>query len=394
MSNSINYNVLIADLCAKSLAGSREAARISRRKLSEELDISESTIKCWETGQGSPNLKAIMDWFRITDANPFLAMLGFFWYEDFGSLRYDSTVDELRKALCTYYTKIANAEELRKMDYILFGDHGSDWSGILDMACAHLHTSMESRIKVAEIIQISYEMSANLSSAYIHKDVSDNTKLLCEAIDAAILSLKEGKSTYTIKISSEDYDRAISQMLKKSREDAGLEQSDMAKAMGKTGKTIKHWETTGQLAFLDLCRWFNCTDKSFWTYMREAFGLTNVFEYTSKDKAIAKKLVDYVNNKATDEEIKKFAFIDFGNHGSSWISILELMYEYVCTPLRERVITSRSVLVAYQSDNSTNKITGARHILPDIENLERCIKEATEEAKAEVLKAQFKKNLI
>ena len=209
MSDLINYNMLIADLCAKSLAGSREAARISRRKLSEKLDISESTIKCWETGQGSPSLKAVIDWFRITDANPFLAMLGFFWHEDFGSLTFNSGVDELRKALCTYYTKIANAEELRKMNYILFGDHGSDWSGVLDMACAHLHTRVESRIKVAEIIQISYEMSAHSSSVHTDKDVSDNTKLLRDAINAAARSLEQGKNSYTIDFSSEEYEKAI-----------------------------------------------------------------------------------------------------------------------------------------------------------------------------------------
>ena len=57
------------------------------------------------------------------------------------------------------------------------------------------------------------------------------------------------------------------------------------------------------------------------------------------------------------------------------------MFEHVCSPLAQRVISARSVLIGYQLDQRSQQLLETNHTMPDIDNLNRCIDLGTEAAK-------------
>ena len=80
-------------------------------------------------------------------------------------------------------------------------------------------------------------------------------------------------------------------------------------------------------------------------------------------------------------ELRKMFYLVAGTNGSNWLAVLEMMLEHICSPLAQRVISARSVLIGYQLEQGNRQLLETDHIMPDIENLNRCIALGTEAAK-------------
>ena len=372
-----NHTIDDADRCGNLLANSRIRSGLSRKTMSMALGVSESTIKAWENGQGSPTLYGILEWFRTVGESPFRPMLDFFWPDVFAGLTAENTDDEIREAGEFYFEKIAGPIEIQKLHYLIFGKHGSEWSGLLDMACAHTHTSLNSRYRVAEIIQVSYEMSAATGHTLKPPGIEADRPLLLSAIAAAKeASVSSRKNGYAIGQSHAD----TSALLAKARLDSGATQKEVAKALGKTQHTIQKWETEYNPSFLDLCMWFRVLNMPAWTYIHCTLYPTEKLTFLDGDEKCREELIAYLSSTSSTE-LRKMFYLVIGMHGSNWLAMLEMMFEHVCSPLAQRVISARSVLIGYQLEQRNQQLLGTGHIMPDIENLNRCIARGTEAAK-------------
>lgn len=372
-----SHTIEEADRCGNLLASSRTRSGLSRKAMAMALDVSESTIKAWENGQGSPTLYGILEWFHTAGECPFRPMLDFFWPDVFAGLTAKNTDDEIRKAGKFYFTKVAGPMEIQKLHYLIFGDHGSEWSGLLDMACAHTHTSLNSRYRVAEIIQVCYEISSANGLVRKPPEVEADRPLLLSAINAAKeASIPSPKNGYAIGRNHAD----TSALLAKARIDSGATQKEMAKALGKTLHTIQKWETEYNPPFLDLCTWFRVLDMPAWTYIHCMIYPTEKLPFQEGDEQRRKEVVDYLSS-ADSTELRKICYLVGCTHGSNWMALLEMMFEHACSPLAQRVISARSVLIGYQLEQSNRQLLKPDYIMPDIENLNRCIALGTEAAK-------------
>ena len=366
-----------ADRCGNLLSSSRTRAELSRKTMSIALGVSESTIKAWENGQGSPTLYGILEWFRTVGESPFRPMLEFFWPDVFAVLTAKSADDEIREACRFYFANVAGPKEIQKLHYFIFGKHGSEWSGLLDMACAHTHTSLNSRYRVAEIIQVSYEMSAANGLTQKPPGIEADRPLLLSAIAAAKeTSVSSNKNGYTIGQSHAD----TSAMLARARMDSGATQEELAKALGKTLHTIQKWETNYDPSFLDVCTWFRVLNMPAWTYIHCMLYPTERLTFLEGDEKRREEVVTYLSSTGS-AELRKIFYLVAGMHGSNWLAVLEMMFEHVCSPLAQRVISARSVLIGYQLEQENQQLLKTDHIMPDIENLNRCIVLGTEATK-------------
>ena len=382
--NLFLYNVEIADRCGLMLSRLRANASISRRTMSEYINVSESTIKNWECGQGSPTLTVILQWFHVVGENPFGYMLEFFWPETFGKLCIDSTDSELRNCLSVYLEQVAGCREIEQLCYLVFEEYGGSWLGVLDMFCAHAHTSLINRYKIAEIIQTSYELSRANHTARSTPFSECSGSLLQKAIFAARDATLSHKSGYAISHKygyPTNYQSIVSSSLKRARLDANIELSYIAKAMGKTERTIKSWEENTEPTFLDACAWFYIVGKPMWDYLRVNMLPGGFCSNDSRIAEIRSKLLQYFS-VANRSEIRKLCYLIFWKHGSNWHSLLELMIIHVSCPLHQRVISARSVLIGYEIDANDAILYDPIGILPDMENLKQCIDAGTSDAKA------------
>ena len=304
-------------------------------------------------------------------------MLDFFWPDVFAGLTAKNTDDEIREAGRFYFSKIAGPKEIQKLHYLIFGKHGSEWFGLLDMACAHTHTSLNSRYRVAEIIQVSYEMSAANGLALKPPEIEADRSLLLSAIAAAKkASVSSAKNGYTIGQSHAD----TSALLARARIDSGATQEELAKALGKTLHTIQKWETNYNPSFLDLCTWFRVLNMPAWTYIHCMLYPTERLTFLEGDEKRREEVVAYLSSTGS-AELRKMFYLVAGTNGSNWLAVLEMMFEHICSPLAQRVISARSVLIGYQLEQGNRQLLETDHIMPDIENLNRCIALGTEAAK-------------
>ena len=94
--------------------------------MSEVLGVSETTIKGWESGQGSPTLIGLLQWFRATGNGAAQPLMHLFCPEQFGSITLSSPADEIRGTLVFYFKNLADPVETAKLHHLIFGRHGSD----------------------------------------------------------------------------------------------------------------------------------------------------------------------------------------------------------------------------------------------------------------------------
>ena len=375
-----NRSIAEADRCGEMLAKSRSRSGLSRKVMCQALDVSESTIKAWESGQGSPTLHGILQWFRTVGESPFRPLLDFFWPEAFAGLSANDSDERIRQAGEFYFSKVAGPSEIQKLHYLIFGRHGSEWSGLLDMVAAHTHTSLNSRYRVAEIIQVSYDLSAANCLVRLPPGIEADRPLLLNAIAAAReTSLSPGKTGYTI---WQLYENGFcSAMMARARIDSGATQKELAKALGKTEHTIHNWESGHSPSFLDLCAWFRVLNMPAWRYIHCTLYPTEKLVFFEDDEKRRSELIQYLS-QISNLELRKIFYLVAGTHGSNWFAVLEMMFEHICTPLSQRVISARSVLVGYQMDQENRQLLGDGHIMPDLDNLERCIQLGTIAAKS------------
>ena len=375
------FNIDAADRFGMALAQTRTTAGISRRKMSEAIGVSESTIKAWEAGNGSPTLSILLKWFHEVGESPFSYLLEFCWPKVFHRLGPDSTDTELRNALIVFCNEVAGPREIQKINYLINGEFGGSWSGVLDMFCAHAHTSLNSRYKIADIIHTSFELSLANNQLNVPSTFGFDNSFLLDAIVAARGAMMSHKQGYTMSGFREDNKTISSTIIRKARIEAGISTGVMAKALGKSERTIRNWEENTEPTFLDMYAWFHILNKSMWTYMRSQILTYELVEFSDEVINLRNELVKYFSTVSMPE-IRKFCFLIFAKHGSNWHSLLELMIEHVCSPLSQHVISARSVMIGYQIDLNDDHISSLKEFQPDIENLNKCIEAGTRAAKA------------
>lgn len=368
-----NYQLVIADRISTILARSRVKAGLSRRKISELVGISESTIKGWEAGQGSPTLPGAVAWFQAAGERPFRSLLDFLWPHVFRELTGSSDIREIRAALTLYFSEVAGVRELQKLHDLVLGQHGGKWSALLDMACAFSHSSLSSQYRGASLIQASYDLC---------RPESDD---LCGDNDIASSDLRSLPSSFfedtRQDISLPPMDHVASVVMARARQDAGVSLHDIAKAMGKTTRTISNWEQHAEPSFRDLCVWFHVINKPLWPYLRNALNPDEPIDLGEDERVLCNDLITYFA-KADPSEARKLTYLIVGRYGSHWSAVLELLYRHIQSPLHQRILTAHTILVGYRLDQNDALLRETDNIAPDVEHLEACISLATYAVKA------------
>lgn len=367
------FTIIAADHCASILYHFRTEAGISRKEMSEVLEVSETTIKGWETGQGSPTLPGLLQWFHTTGNSAARPLMKLFCPEQFGSTSFYSPEGQIRKALAYYLSNLAGTVETAKLHHLIFGCHGSDWTGLLDMGLAHVSASLNSRCRVVETIQISYSLYEAFGQLQMPPGLSVNHALLESAKHAAQEAIAKHRHSYTVTPAPLAQKEVYSKLLARARTDAGVTQRQMAKALGKTERTIQNWESGYCPSFLDLHHWFYALDIPPWPYILPLlYPGINEIPCTEGIALKQQELIDYIKSCPSDI-LTKLAYLIGGNHGSDWYAVLEMLFEHVCEPLSQRIISAQAILLGFTLDYRCGKLRDTVRVLPDLENLKSCI---------------------
>lgn len=181
---------------ALMIARARTDAGVSQRYIAQALGISERTVKNWEVGSSLPNILQLVSWFKACGLNPVRYVLDWLNPADFDGLCAEDSADDIKNALLEYISSVATENEIRKLAFCIFGNHGSSWNAQLEMLCAHDHTTMRSRVTVARAILENYEMEAAQGALVATDHISPNLDHLRAAVESGKDAVQEGKAGY------------------------------------------------------------------------------------------------------------------------------------------------------------------------------------------------------
>lgn len=162
-------------------------------------------------------------------------------------------------------------------------------------------------------------------------------------------------------------------MLSASRYKAGKSQQYMADALGVSKKTIQNWEDGSSFptdkALID---WFNALSTAPHPYLLALLYPDMDFKNLDSDEEVDKAFDAMVKDLPVHVK-KKLLFILCGNHGSSPVSVLDMMVANLQTPLRDRLNVCQHIIINYEMAEALDMLSDKSGIRPSIENLKSAL---------------------
>ena len=375
MRNEFSISVERAETCSQILSKSRIKANLSRRDMSHKLGVSESTIKAWENGSSAPSLTLMLEWFDITGCNMFRPILDFLWPDIFLGLGPGSSENKLLCAVSFYLNKVAGEKEIQKLHYLVIGQQPDMWLNLLELFCAYAHMSIMKRHHILELSRLSFEIRSADKTEELPSFIEPDHYLIVEALKASKEAAWKHNNGFMIGFHNLPISEISATVLKESRADSNISMQYMAKALHKSERTIYNWETIIEPSFLDLCSWFSVVDKNIWFYLRNALNPSEPRTISQENIKLREELIRHFSSTPSSE-LHMIAYLIFGEHGSYWNAVLEMMLEHRCIHLSNRVLIARSIVTGYEADINDSTIHCSANIMPNMDRLEMQIEES------------------
>lgn len=161
------------------------------------------------------------------------------------------------------------------------------------------------------------------------------------------------------------------------RKQAGLSQSDLAKALCKSIGTIKNWENGfGAPDFPTLLEWFDRCEVNIEEYLMMIYDPEKHDRiYSSKkDSDILKALKEYLDHE-DPEYLKRIHFNIFGDTGSDRHAQIDMLTIINKLPLSDRIASAQGYIENYLIRQSQNELKSP-HVEPDLERFKSAIESA------------------
>lgn len=152
----------------------------------------------------------------------------------------------------------------------------------------------------------------------------------------------------------------------KSRADGGKSQEYMAQALNVSKTTIKNWEKGVSFP--------NSFQEEMWF---EVLGLNKSpykFEYEYPELAKSNNRKEALNKMFwnlpdffTDADRQLLCFLVYGNHGSDWRSVLQMMVAHLQSPISIRAINATLVAQNYEMTKERNELVCPDDIQPNMQ---------------------------
>ena len=191
--NSVEY----AEKVAKMWRKSRAAAGKSQDQVAKALGISKKTVQNWEAGDQAPNFKMALAWFQALGVPMYPYLMELLHPQEFAHINAESDMETLRAALHKYVDELDDAH-VRELLFLLYGDHGSSPTGVLDVMTAYLRMPLAMRVCVADNILTNYQMAEATGMAKGDNHVIVKTETIERFVDTAKQAVLNGKETYIV----------------------------------------------------------------------------------------------------------------------------------------------------------------------------------------------------
>lgn len=197
--NDMKSKEEIQDGCAQLLRKLREDAGLSVPKMADMVQVDKRTWQRYEDGLSAPTVPEFLEIFNCLGVDALSKVLELI-YPDYSDLSAASSASYLRRALLHYIGLIASDRIVRELDYLIFGDHGSNFVPQLEEFVALDHLPMIYRYSIAKQIMVYWQLCSAtgdlIGTDHIMPDIDRLTSAIAKGEEAAI----QGRNSYTTSI--------------------------------------------------------------------------------------------------------------------------------------------------------------------------------------------------
>lgn len=162
-------------------------------------------------------------------------------------------------------------------------------------------------------------------------------------------------------------------MLKDSRYKANVSQQYMAEHLGVSKRTVQNWEdgvTSPPIAMV--YDWFNVLCLPPQPFILKIL-YPDVDSNQFDDEMMIDKALLLLSRDLPAHAKKKLLFILEGKHGSSPVSVIDMMVANLQTPLRDRLNVCQNILINYEMAEALDQLTDKGNIRPSVVNLKNAL---------------------
>lgn len=171
--------------------------------------------------------------------------------------------------------------------------------------------------------------------------------------------------------------KKFAELLLRTRYEGRLTQEQMADSLGVSKRTIENWENGRSIPnFIQCVEWFENSGINPFASMIRYF-------YPDDSKVTDNSSIDELNSAlrksvvimSREDKLALFYLI-YGNHGSSYKAVLQLLMAHLHIPLKDRIASAALTAQTYEMEKQLGNLIEPELALPNDEILANAIEEA------------------
>lgn len=185
--------------CALLLRNLRKRVEFSKSKMAETVGVDLRTWDKYESGQIAPRVDEFIAWFDLFGVDALTSVLEYL-YPDVYSVTPESNMADLRGAAVHFVSNVASDRAVRKFDFLVFGEHGSNIEAQSEEFVMLDHLPLTMRLAVAALIDTLYETASANNLLTNTEHVMPNVETFHDGLRKGREAVMDGKSSYTTSV--------------------------------------------------------------------------------------------------------------------------------------------------------------------------------------------------
>ena len=183
--------------CANILYQLRQEMGYSKNKMAEALGISYRTYERYEHGKAAPRVDEFIRYFDLFHADALRYVLEYLYPDVYEHLTANSDIDDIRHAAVHYTSHIASDRAVRKLCYLVFGEHGSNIEAQSEGFLILDHLPLTMRLAVASLVHTLYEVALAHDLLVQTDCIMPKVEIFQEGLRKGHAAVMAGRNSYT-----------------------------------------------------------------------------------------------------------------------------------------------------------------------------------------------------
>lgn len=356
MENNIRFGETV-------IGGIIERSGMNMSAIKKKTGYDVKTINNWRSGASCPKLRECNEFSSSLNVSPLKFYMGYAYKEIMDASDSDPSVENLRKLLVKFF-QCTTEQEILQVKHLV---SSPEWLFLRESFLEDAHLPMWGRVLSTHHLIALYNASIR-DGEFDHSGELPDMELVSFAMSKGKDAFTDGSPSYgvpSIYTNDVQWCSLFGHELSKAKEKAGLSNEYIAGSLNRTTSTISSWLSgKKEPNFYIGAEFFKiCNQDPF----RPMYSLVYpaACNMDAPEMSESRSFVIDFFNAASERDLRVFNYMIFGNHGSSWHSMLQKYSVGARIPERYKIYMCGIISSMYSLARDADIIVCKDDILPD-----------------------------